>query len=125
MTRPNPGPTARAIDAVGLTKTYKGGVRALDGLTFSVGAGTVFGLLGPNGAGKSTTVKILTTLSRPGGGTAEVMGLDVARQARAVRRVIGCVNQRSGLDVDATATENLVLQGEIHGLRSSAAHTRA
>jgi ABC-2 type transport system ATP-binding protein len=125
MTRPNPGPTARAIDAVGLTKTYKGGVRALDGLTFSVEAGTVFGLLGPNGAGKSTTVKILTTLSRPDGGTAEVLGLDAVRQARAVRRLIGCVNQRSGLDVDATATENLVLQGEIHGLRRAEAHARA
>jgi ABC-type glutathione transport system ATPase component len=57
--------TGAAIEARELTKTYGGGVRALDGLGFTVEAGTVFGLLGPNGAGKSTTVKILTTLSRP------------------------------------------------------------
>jgi ABC-2 type transport system ATP-binding protein len=125
MTRPHPGPTARAIEAVGLTKTYKGGVRALDGLSFSVAAGSVFGLLGPNGAGKSTTVKILTTLSSPDGGQATVAGLDVVGRRRDVRRVIGVVGQRSGLDLDATAVENLVLQGEVFGLRRAEARHRA
>jgi ABC-2 type transport system ATP-binding protein len=57
---------AAAIEASDLVKTYPGGVRALDGLSFAVDSGTIFGLLGPNGAGKSTTVKLLTTLSRPG-----------------------------------------------------------
>jgi ABC-2 type transport system ATP-binding protein len=57
-----------AIEARDLVKTYPGDVRALDGLTFAVEEGTVFGLVGPNGAGKSTTVKILTTLSRPDAG---------------------------------------------------------
>ena len=70
-----------AIEASNLRKTYKGGVRALDGLSFAVDAGTIFGLLGPNGAGKSTTVKILTTLSRPDSGEARVAGLDVVRNA--------------------------------------------
>ena len=67
----------KAIEASDLRKTYKDGVRALDGLSFEVEAGTIFGLLGPNGAGKSTTVKILTTLSRADTGEARVAGLDV------------------------------------------------
>ena len=72
--------TTRAIEASGLVKTYPGGVRALDGLSFEVEGGTVFGMLGPNGAGKSTTVKILTTLSRPDEGQARVGGFDILRQ---------------------------------------------
>jgi len=71
-----------AVAANGLTKTYPGGVAALDGLTVAVTPGTVFGLLGPNGAGKSTTVKILTTLARPDSGTALVAGHDVWSCAR-------------------------------------------
>jgi ABC-2 type transport system ATP-binding protein len=106
-----------AIEAADLVKTYPGGVRALDGLSFSVEAGTVFGLLGPNGAGKSTTVKILTTLSRPDQGRARVMGLDVLRQPDRVRRAIGVVNQRSGVDREATGRENVRLQGQLYGMR--------
>jgi ABC-2 type transport system ATP-binding protein len=105
-----------AIEAHGLCKTYPGDVRALDGLGFTVEAGTIFALLGPNGAGKSTTVKILTTLSRPDGGDARVAGIDVLRDPGRVRRTIGVVGQRAGLDPQATGRENLVLQGEIHRL---------
>jgi ABC-2 type transport system ATP-binding protein len=105
-----------AIEARGLRKTYPGDVRALDGLGFTVGAGTIFGLLGPNGAGKSTTVKILTTLSRPDEGEARVAGIDVLRDPGRVRRTIGVVGQRAGIDPQATGRENLVLQGEIHRL---------
>jgi ABC-2 type transport system ATP-binding protein len=105
-----------AIEARGLAKTYAPDVRALDGLSFEVEAGTIFGLLGPNGAGKSTTVKILTTLSRADEGEASVVGLDVAREPGRVRRAIGVVTQRSGVDPQATGRENLVLQGEIHRL---------
>jgi ABC-2 type transport system ATP-binding protein len=106
-----------AIVASGLVKTYPGNVRALDGLSFAVEAGTIFGLLGPNGAGKSTTVKILTTLSRPDAGGATVAGLDVLRHPDRVRRLIGCVAQKSGNDRDATGRENLILQGQVFGLR--------
>jgi ABC-2 type transport system ATP-binding protein len=106
----------RAIEAHGLRKTYPGEVHALDGLGFTVEAGTIFGLLGPNGAGKSTTVKILTTLSRPDDGEARVAGLDVIRDPGRVRQVIGVVGQRAGIDPQATGRENLVLQGEIHRL---------
>jgi ABC-2 type transport system ATP-binding protein len=105
-----------AIEASDLRKTYKGGVRALDGLTFSVEAGTIFGLLGPNGAGKSTAVRILTTLSRADGGTATVAGLDVVTNAGRVRRSIGVVGQRAGLDPEATGRENLEMQAEIYGV---------
>ena len=98
-------------------KTYPGDVRALDGLSLSVPAATIFALLGPNGAGKSTTVRILTTLSRADAGTARVAGHDVVRGAGAVRQVIGCVGQRSGGDLAATGRENVRLQGQLYGLR--------
>jgi ABC-2 type transport system ATP-binding protein len=111
--------TGAAIEARELTKTYGGGVRALDGLGFTVEAGTVFGLLGPNGAGKSTTVKILTTLSRPDSGQASVAGVDVLAQPERVRRAIGLVAQRSGVDLEATGRENLTLQGQVYGLRGA------
>ena len=106
---------ANAIEVTGLVKTY-GEVRALDGLSFSVPEGGVFGLLGPNGAGKSTTVKILTTLSRADEGGAQVAGLDVVERAEDVRRTIGVVAQKSGLDPEATGRENARLQGQIYGL---------
>jgi ABC-2 type transport system ATP-binding protein len=106
----------RAIEATDLSKTYPGGVRALDGVSLTVGAGSVFGLLGPNGAGKSTTVRILTTLSRPDSGSAWVAGHDVLRHPDRVRRAIGTVGQRSAVDPEATGRENLVLQGHVHGL---------
>jgi ABC-2 type transport system ATP-binding protein len=114
-----------AIEARSLAKTYPPDVRALDGLSFEVEAGTIFGLLGPNGAGKSTTVKILTTLSRADEGDATVVGLDVVREPGRVRRAIGVVTQRSGVDPQATGRENLVLQGEIHRLPRGELRRRA
>jgi ABC-2 type transport system ATP-binding protein len=106
-----------AVAASDLTKTYPGGVRALQGVSIAVPAGTVFGLLGPNGAGKSTTVKILTTLTRPDSGAARVAGHDVAREPDRVRRSIGCVFQKHSVDLEATGRENLTLQGHLYGLR--------
>src|SRR5687767_2598912 len=105
-----------AIEAEGLIKNY-GEVRALDGLSFSVEEGTVFGLLGPNGAGKSTTVKVLTTLARSDEGKASVAGHDVLREPSQVRRSIGVVAQRSGVDRDLTGRENVRLQGHLQGMR--------
>lgn len=112
------------IEATDLVKTYPGGVRALDGLSFAVEAGTIFALLGPNGAGKSTTVKILDTLARPDSGSARVAGFDVIREADRVRRAIGCVAQKSGVDPEATGRENLTLQGQLHGLGGRELKTR-
>jgi len=108
---------SNAIEATGLVKNYPGDVRALDGLSFGVAEGTVFGLLGPNGAGKSTAVKVLTTLARPDEGTATVAGVDVLADPRAVRREIGAVSQRPGVDREATGRENLRLQGQVHRMR--------
>jgi ABC-2 type transport system ATP-binding protein len=106
-----------AIEAEGLVKEYPGDVRALDGLSFAVEEGTVFGLLGPNGAGKSTAVRILTTLARADEGTARVAGHDVSAEPAIVRSTIGVVAQRGGADREATARENLRLSGRLHGLR--------
>jgi ABC-2 type transport system ATP-binding protein len=119
-----------ALAAVDLFKTYPGArgkprVQALDGLSISVQPGNVFALLGPNGAGKSTAVKILATLSRPDSGQASVAGIDVMRYPDAVRHIIGLVSQKASSDPMATARENLVLAGRIHGMPSSSAQARA
>jgi ABC-2 type transport system ATP-binding protein len=105
-----------AVWADGLEKTYRGGVRALDGMGFAVEPGTVFALLGPNGAGKSTTIRILTTLTRPDAGRALVAGIDVLRDPARVRQCIGVVTQESGSILHLTGRENLTLQGRIFGL---------
>jgi ABC-2 type transport system ATP-binding protein len=114
----------RAVEASDLRKTYRGGIRAVDGISFEIETGAIFGLLGPNGAGKSTTVKILTTLSRADSGEARVAGLDVVRDAQRVRRSIGVVGQRPGLDPDATGRENLEMQAELYGLFGAARRQR-
>jgi ABC-2 type transport system ATP-binding protein len=112
-----------AIAVDGLRKRY-GEVQALDGVSFRVREGEVFGLLGPNGAGKSTTTRILVTLTEPDDGRAEVAGHDVVREPDAVRRSIGYVPQASGVDRAATGRENLVLQGRIQGLGGRALRGR-
>jgi ABC-2 type transport system ATP-binding protein len=114
-----------AIEAQDLVKEYRGKVRALDGVSFEVEAGQVFALLGPNGAGKTTTVKILTTLSKPTSGAARIDGVDVAANPGAVRRTIGVVAQRAGVDPIATGRENLHLQGRFFGLGGRTLAARA
>jgi ABC-2 type transport system ATP-binding protein len=109
--------TTNAIEAEGLVKHYPGDVLALDGLSFAVEEGTVFGLLGPNGAGKSTAVRIATTLARADSGSARVAGHDVSTEGEEVRRLIGVVAQRGGADREATARENLRLSGRLQGIR--------
>jgi ABC-2 type transport system ATP-binding protein len=104
-----------AIVAEDLHKRYKT-VQALNGVSFAVREGEVFGLLGPNGAGKSTTVRTLATLTRPDSGKALVAGEDVVRHPNRVRRQIGYVAQDSGVDWDATGRENLMLQGRLQGM---------
>ncbi|WP_314505368.1 ABC transporter ATP-binding protein [uncultured Microbacterium sp.] len=121
---------SNAIIADSLTKVYPGrgrksDVRALDGLSFAVSPGRVFGLLGPNGAGKSTTTRILTTLSTPTSGAAQVAGLDVHRAADAVRAVIGYVSQGSSTDPVLTAGENLEIAGRMRGMNAPDSRVRA
>jgi ABC-2 type transport system ATP-binding protein len=114
-----------AIEAIDLRKTYPPDVHALDGLSLAVETGTIFGLLGPNGAGKSTTVRVLTTLAVPDGGSARVAGIDVLAEPARARHAIGVVGQKHGSDPEATGRENLVLQGEFYGLHGRALRERA
>jgi ABC-2 type transport system ATP-binding protein len=108
-----------------LVKDYPGGARALGGLSFSVRAGEVYGLLGPNGAGKTTTVRILVAMLSLTRGSAYVGGYDVARQPEAVRRMVGYAAQGTGLDIDLSVRENLVLRARLHGLSRLRARQRA
>ena len=105
-----------AVEVVGLIRSF-GERRALDGVTFEVARGEVFGVLGPNGGGKSTLFKILATLLPAGGGEARILGQDVVREAAAVRRSIGVVFQSPSLDPKLTVRENLLHQGHLYGLR--------
>jgi len=113
-----------AILADSLTKRF-GSVAALDGVSFEVPAGTVLGLLGPNGAGKTTAVRILATLLAPDDGHARVAGRDIAREAAAVRRLIGVSGQFAAVDGFLTGRENLRMIGRLYGLDRRLARQRA
>ncbi|MET0836770.1 MAG: ATP-binding cassette domain-containing protein, partial [Thermoleophilaceae bacterium] len=99
-----------AIEVHDLRKSFKD-VHALDGIDLEVPRGTVLGLLGPNGAGKTTAVRILTTLLTPDGGSARVAGLDVVRDASALRSQIGLAGQYAAVDENLTGHENLEMVG--------------
>ena len=114
-----------AIEARDLEKTFKGGVRALTGVSFAVEPGTVFGMLGPNGAGKTTAVRILTTILRPDGGSAEVLGHDVVKEPGVVRALIGLAGQYAAVDENLTGRENLRMIGQLTQLRRVDASRRA
>jgi ABC-2 type transport system ATP-binding protein len=113
-----------AILVEGLHKSF-GDVHALRGVDFAVPAGTVLGMLGPNGAGKTTAVKILTTLLLPDAGTAKVQGLDVVRDAAAVRRQIALAGQSTAIQEELTGRENLAMMARLHHLSKAAARQRA
>ena len=112
------------IKVENLKKTYRGNIQAIDGLSFDVDKGSIFGLIGPNGAGKSTTLKILTTLTKADSGVVRIGGYDVNTEPHRVRKIIGCVSQNSSVFLDGTARENLMLQGELYGMRGRELKTR-
>ena len=114
-----------AIEANDLAKIFKGGVKALDGVSFSVESGSVFGLLGPNGAGKTTAVRILTTILRPDRGSAHVLGRDVVAHPAEVRALIGLAGQYAAVDENLTGRENLRMIGQLTHLPRSQASRRA
>ncbi|GIE89937.1 ATP-binding cassette domain-containing protein [Actinoplanes regularis] len=112
------------IEVDDLVVSY-GSVTALNGLSLRIGAGTVIGVLGPNGAGKTTLVKVLSTLLRPTGGTARVMGHDVVRDPLPVRLAIGLAGQYAAVDQELTGRENLEMVGRLHRLPRAEARRRA
>ena len=116
--------TRPMIEAKGLVKSY-GAVHALVGLDLSVEKGSILALLGPNGAGKTTVVRILTTRAVADAGSAQIAGYDVHAQATQVRRHIGVTAQDVTLDGLLTGYQNLVMAGELSGLKRSAAIQRA
>ncbi|MGR7025592.1 ATP-binding cassette domain-containing protein [Geodermatophilus sp. URMC 62] len=112
------------IEAEGLTKRF-GDTQALAGVDLSARQGTVLGVLGPNGAGKTTAVRCLATLVRPDAGRARIAGHDVLADPAAVRSVVGLTGQYASVDEDLTGTQNLVLIGQLLGLRTRDAKARA
>jgi ABC-2 type transport system ATP-binding protein len=116
-----------SIEADTLQKTFAGKhkVRALDGVSFSVAEGTVFGLLGPNGSGKTTAVRILTTILQADGGSARVLGHDVSKEAGLVRSLIGLAGQYAAVDENLTGRENLQMVGRLNHLPRSTVSARA
>jgi ABC-2 type transport system ATP-binding protein len=113
-----------AIEVQGIVKRF-GEVRALDGVDLVAAQGQVLGLLGPNGAGKTTLVRVLATLLKPDAGTARVLGLDVQRDAAALRERIGLAGQYAAVDENLTGLENLTMVGRLYGASRSSAKARA
>ncbi len=96
-----------------IRKSY-GKVQALDGVSFTIDKGEVFGLLGPNGAGKSTLIRMLTCLTRPDDGSASIAGHDVVGGAAAIKSLVGVVPQENNLDRELSVEENLRIYGKLH-----------
>ncbi len=107
-----------------LRKLY-GDLAAVDGITFSVEPGETYGLLGPNGAGKTTTMRMLSGLSPSNSGSIEVAGINVVKDNRAVREIMGVVTQHDGLDGGLTVFQNLFLFGFLAGLSRKDSKNRA
>jgi ABC-2 type transport system ATP-binding protein len=119
------GENAAVIEVRDLVKVYGGDTRAVDGISFDVAPGELFGFLGPNGAGKTTTIRILATLLRQTQGTARVAGFDVGARPDEVRRRLGLAMQTPALDAFSTGRETLELAGRLHRMPAAEVKRRA
>jgi ABC-2 type transport system ATP-binding protein len=106
------------VKVEGLSKTF-GQLKAVDGVSFEVEEGEIFGFLGPNGAGKTTTINMLTTLLTASGGRAEIDGLDIRKHPTEVRRIVGVVPQEYTADEDLTGLQNILLCADLYGIPRS------
>lgn len=117
-----------AIEVEDLRKVYRSksgeSVRALDGVTFHVPQGQIYGLLGPNGAGKSTLVKLLSTITSPTSGRAAVLGFDVVRQPLEARKQLAVVLQQTATENLLTVRDNLLIYAYLHGVSTTVAQER-
>ena len=113
-----------AIEVASIVKRF-GDVVAVDDVSLSVPPASILGLLGPNGAGKTTIVRMLTTILKPDGGTGTVLGIDVAREPNAVRKVIGLAGQFAAVDENLTGRENLEMVGRLTHLPRRTIGSRA
>src|SRR5215813_5572957 len=104
-----------AIDVQQVVKRFDG-FTAVNGVSFAVEPGEIFGLLGPNGAGKSTLIRVLTTLLPPTSGTARIGGFDIVAQATDVRKTIGVIPQAMTSDLELTVKENLLIHAKLYGV---------
>lgn len=103
------------VEVANLNKTF-GHNKAVDGVTFSVFEGEIFGFLGPNGAGKTTTINMLTTQIRPTNGTAKIAGYDVLKRPNQVRKMINVVPQNNASDEELTGRENILVIANLYGV---------
>ena len=113
-----------AIEVSGLTKRF-GDVSAVDGVSFSVNSGEVFGFLGPNGAGKTTTINMLTGLARPDAGWIRIAGIDTTTQLKAAQHLMGIVPDESNLYPELSGYQNLCFCGALYGMKRQARESRA
>jgi ABC-2 type transport system ATP-binding protein len=104
-----------AVEIIDVSKSF-GAFRAIDHLTLSVQQGEIFGLLGPNGSGKTTTINMVSGLSLPTSGEVRVLGLDVRRQARQIRQILGAVPQETALYEELTAWTNMDFHADLFGI---------
>ena len=119
-------PSSITVEAHDLVKVFtQGNVRALDGVSFEIEAGTVLGLLGPNGAGKTTAVRVLSTILEPDSGSATILGHDVVKEPDVIRRIIGLAGQYATVDENLTGRENLRMIGRLSHLSRKVAVERA
>jgi ABC-2 type transport system ATP-binding protein len=109
------GPRKPAIDVRDIVKRF-GDFTAVDGISFSVTHGEIFGLLGPNGAGKSTLIRMMVTLLPPTSGTALINGFDVVKEANQVRHAIGVIPQAMTTDLELSVEENLLIFAKLYGV---------
>jgi ABC-2 type transport system ATP-binding protein len=107
-----------AVEVENLEKNYRK-IKAVDGISFNVPRGEVFGLLGPNGAGKTTTIRILLTLIQPSAGSVRIFGMDTVSQSDNIRQIAGYVPQGISVDGEITAYENMLIYSKLYGVPSA------